>query len=936
MGVAIDNPYVGPRTFEEGEQDLFFGREREARDLLSLAMAERLVLFYAQSGAGKSSLINTRLLPGLRQAGFQVLPIGRVRGDLAEDITQVDNIFVFNLILSLDQDQHEAAGFTQTTLSEYLRQRQAESEDDNRARETPRALVIDQFEEIFTTNLEHWQKREGFFKQLREAMNAHPLLWVILSAREDYVAPLEPYARLLPGRLRTRFYMRRLNYKAALEAIQRPAEQGGRPFAPGVAQILVDNLRQIRIHGQEAGTHLGEFVEPVQLQVVCYQLWDNLKGRPAGEINERDLRELGDVDTALAQFYEQAIVEAVRETGVSEIDLRDWFERQLITEAGTRGMVFQGAEQTGGLDNRTVGFLASRFLLRAEVRSGGNWYELIHDRFIEPIWQANQAWRLKQPLIQMAQAWMDSGKSTSRLLEGQQLKEAMTADWQALGPLVAEFLQASRAAQEAREEAQRQRELEQAQALAREQRRRAEEQAIATRRLRRLAIALVVVFLLVVMAAIVAWIQSQQALAQEQIAQAQAAEAEAARHEAEAEAAARATAQHQAEERQQEAETAVAVAEGALKDLEANLAAQLSAVELSPESPTPIPTPVATPTPLPPTPTLIPPTPTPGPVVADTPTPTPTTTPTATPTVSPTPTPDQAATATVEALQTQLAQVQATQTAVAASKPPVSFPPPGRIVFTSNRSSSADLYSMKGGGSDVVRLTFRLGFEASYSLDRNKIIFTSERDNNRAWLYTIDPNGGEEVNIGGRDWDNWEPDVSPDGQRITFVSSRDGGWDIYSMNFDGSDVRRLTEDSAKDSMPAWSPNGRRIAFTSERGGQPDIWVMNADGSNLVRLTDSEAHDVYPAWSPDGSQITFASNRSGNLEIYVMDVDGRNLRNLTNSPFDENYPAWSPDGNWIAFSRFTTNNEIFVITITGDHLTNLTNNSSADWAPVWLP
>ena len=78
---ATENPYVGPRTFERAQGHLFFGREAEARDLLARVVSERLLLFYAQSGAGKSSLINARLTPALQEAGFAVLPVGRVSGD---------------------------------------------------------------------------------------------------------------------------------------------------------------------------------------------------------------------------------------------------------------------------------------------------------------------------------------------------------------------------------------------------------------------------------------------------------------------------------------------------------------------------------------------------------------------------------------------------------------------------------------------------------------------------------------------------------------------------------------------------------------------------------------------------------------------------------------------------------------------------------------
>src|SRR5512139_2394355 len=120
MDMDIDNPYVGPRTFTSKQKHLFFGREGEARDLRSLVMAERLVLFYAQSGAGKSSLINARLVPQLMDAGFVVLPIGRVGGELPAGINQVDNVFVFNLLLKLDQNEGEPGRFARTDLAHFL------------------------------------------------------------------------------------------------------------------------------------------------------------------------------------------------------------------------------------------------------------------------------------------------------------------------------------------------------------------------------------------------------------------------------------------------------------------------------------------------------------------------------------------------------------------------------------------------------------------------------------------------------------------------------------------------------------------------------------------------------------------------------------------------------------------------------------------------
>ncbi|NJN97604.1 MAG: hypothetical protein HC875_27760 [Anaerolineales bacterium] len=503
----IENPYVGPRTFTQQDGDRFFGREREARDLFALVVSERLTLFYAQSGAGKSSLINARLIPQLRQNGYAVLPTGRVSGELPQGTREVGNIFAFNLMLSLDQSGSDPQRFLRLPLTDFLaglvsdngQHYRYESEAQAQAEgyvEAPHVLIIDQFEELITSHPARWAEREDFFRQLDRAMADDPLLWVVLTFREDYLAAIEPYAPLLTGKMRARFYMQRMDHVAALEAVQKPAAQAGRPFASGVAESLVDNLRQVRVEGQTQ-TQAGQFVEPVQLQVVCYQLWENLKHRPAAEITPADVRQLGNVDMALAAFYEQALTRVLTETGGSEIDLRDWFEHKLITEAGTRGSVYRGTDKTEGLSIHAADLLVNQFLLRTESRAGGIWYELVHDRFIEPILQSNQRWREQQPLLQVARSWEKSGKSGHQLLSDQALQETLAYNWHGLGSLVEEFLGASQAAQQAKEaklqaekEVQRQRELEQARALAEAERQRAEAQAKAAGRLRWTVIAL--------------------------------------------------------------------------------------------------------------------------------------------------------------------------------------------------------------------------------------------------------------------------------------------------------------------------------------------------------------------------------------------------------------------------------------------------------------
>jgi hypothetical protein len=187
------------------------------------------------------------------------------------------------------------------------------------------------------------------------------------------------------------------------------------------------------------------------------------------------------------------------------------------------------------------------------------------------------------------------------------------------------------------------------------------------------------------------------------------------------------------------------------------------------------------------------------------------------------------------------------------------------------------------------------------------------------------------IDDGGQGWEYMSPAWSPDGSKIAFGSGRDGSWDIYVMNDDGSGLTRLTSEVARDEQPAWSPDGTRIAFTSNRDGDFEIHVMNADGSGVVQLTDHPAQDGSPAWSPDGTRIAFTSHRDGNSELYVMNADGTNTVRLTNFPDDAIHPEWSPDGRKILFTR--TDGGPYVMNADGSDLRWLNvRGGGATWSP----
>jgi WD40 repeat protein len=373
-------PYVGPRPFEREDQSLFFGRDREANELVPFVIAHDLVVIYAQSGAGKTSLTNARLIPDLEEEGFEVLRVERLGRAIPEgfQLNEKANVFVLNTLTIWAKDEADPRRLLQMSLGDYLKER--ESPRDERGLPSLRVAIFDQFEELFSSYQERWKDRRKFFEQVAAALEEDRFLRVVFVMREEYLGQLDPYAALLPEKLRARFRLECLREKPALAAITGPLRGTGRSFAEGVAEQLVQNLM---------GN--SEYVEPVQLQVVCQNLWDRTKGVTL--ITSDHLQAFADVDEALMGLYEDALGAATKETGVNEGDLREWFSKHLITPKRTRGDVFRGEEDTAGIPNAAVDILENRRIIRLEERRGGFWYELTHDSWIRPVRRSNENWR---------------------------------------------------------------------------------------------------------------------------------------------------------------------------------------------------------------------------------------------------------------------------------------------------------------------------------------------------------------------------------------------------------------------------------------------------------------------------------------------------------------------------------------------------------------
>lgn len=538
-----ENPYVGPRAFEADEREYFYGRDDEIAILEGLVMTRRASLFFAQSGAGKSSLLRAGLIPELTRQikigrgktkrtyqRMHVLPILTVGGAIPPELeASISNVYVFSASYSLhpeaDPDMLAAMSLSEC-LADSMPPEVEPSEDEESAildlePDVPYLLIFDQFEEIFTHYPERWRDREGFFRQVAEALATYPRLHVVFTMREDFIAELTPYANLVPDGLRPRFRLERLRRDAALSAVTAPAAKGGRSFAEGVAEELVDNLRrgqpgQVGPDGRPVqDAELGAYVEPVHLQIVCRQLWEKLP--PEQDVIEaNDVHEFGDVDQALTGFYEGTLAKVDEQTTISKRLVRRWFDKKLITPARTRGLVYRGDSDTEGLPNEAVNILNNAYIIRASVRGSDVWYELAHDRLVEPILEANQNWRenYDNPLANTTRAWLSVGRDQAKLLDGVQLEEAQAyadAHPTELLPEEQEYLNESR----------RQADF------------RAEQARLASRRRRLTIIAGVVVIVVLAIAALVAVRQANIARESERDAVAARDEAENQRQEAE-------------------------------------------------------------------------------------------------------------------------------------------------------------------------------------------------------------------------------------------------------------------------------------------------------------------------------------------------------------------------------------------------------------------
>ncbi len=230
---------------------------------------------------------------------------------------------------------------------------------------------------------------------------------------------------------------------------------------------------------------------------------------------------------------------------------------------------------------------------------------------------------------------------------------------------------------------------------------------------------------------------------------------------------------------------------------------------------------------------------------------------------------------------------------------------------------------------------------------RTRIAFASDRDSTAERpskeLYIVDYDGFNPRRVTVNGSLNILPAWSPDGTSLAYVSYRRGTPVIYLARiFEGKSEPNLTREreNSQAFAPTFSPDGEKLAFASNRDGNMDIWVANADGSDPRRLTQTRASDTAPCWSPTGQEIAFTSNRTGTPQLWVMSAEGLNVRRLTTVGNYNDGCAWSPAGQYgeIAYTARLESGgfDIAVIDLATRQVRQITQGHGSCEYPSWAP
>lgn len=221
------------------------------------------------------------------------------------------------------------------------------------------------------------------------------------------------------------------------------------------------------------------------------------------------------------------------------------------------------------------------------------------------------------------------------------------------------------------------------------------------------------------------------------------------------------------------------------------------------------------------------------------------------------------------------------------------------------------------------------------------IAFQSFRDSNLE-IYVMDSNGNNVRRLTNYKEADLVPLWSPTEQKIAYMSFIDKKFQVCIMNADGTGQKIISKSPGDNIPESWSPDGKKLAYCSKEDESWDICTVNADGTGLKRLTDGLSYNRGASWSPDGKRISFISIRDGNWEIYVMNSDGTEQKRLTDNSCYDTEPQWSPKGDKIMFmtERDKVNGKYikraYTMNPDGSNQKSLTDSTTSEGLTAWSP
>ena len=244
---------------------------------------------------------------------------------------------------------------------------------------------------------------------------------------------------------------------------------------------------------------------------------------------------------------------------------------------------------------------------------------------------------------------------------------------------------------------------------------------------------------------------------------------------------------------------------------------------------------------------------------------------------------------------TETGDTQPLVSGIDASQPPVWAPASDRIAYVSDADGGPDLYTAALETGQKTRLTFSPEREqvGDWSPDGKWLVFTAA---GREGLLLRNPNGVNLIALtNGPDSD---PVWSPKGDRIAFLRAAGDGRDIYALRptksgnwADDTDAEVISNTDHDEFSPVWATDGRRLAFVVRHDGQSEIYTVRVDGSERRRLTQNTVDDLMPVWSQNGDKIAFVSHAYGNADILYMNQDGTEQMRLTTNDLADTQPDW---------------------------------------------